>query len=204
MYRASAALILTLAATPAAAQDVASATDPQTVVDQITALGYEARLEPYESGRPRIQARIVGVNYAVAFYGCLEDMTDCLGLMFTAGFDLNEATDWKVVNDWNETRIYTRAFLDDESDPYVQMPVPIAEALSAGEMRRLVELWENALVRFTDEIGFDRPEDSAGAPAPRQPVASGTPTPPAQPAPPVGRVAPKKGASAGALRSDDQ
>lgn len=201
MFRPTAALVLTLAAHGAAAQDVASATDPQSVVDQIAALGYEATLEPYESGRPRIQARIVGVNYAVAFYGCLEDMTDCLGLMFTAGFDMPDATDWKVVNDWNETRIYTRAFLDDESDPYVQMPVPNAEQLSAGELRRLVEIWENALVRFTEEIGFERPEDSPAAPAPSQPEASGTAAAPAQP---LGRVAPKKGASAGALRSDDQ
>jgi len=204
MRPTSAALILTVLAGGAQAQDVASATDPQSLLDQLTVLGFDARLEPYESGRPRISARIVGVTYSLAFYGCLDDMTDCRGLMFTAGFDMSEPVGWEVANDWNETRVYSRAFIDDEGDPYVQMPVPTAEALSQDEVRRLVEIWESAVIRFTDKIGFERPEESAGtaAPAPDQPVASGQPatTPPSS----SGRVAPKKAPGAGALGVGDQ
>ena len=68
-------------ATPGAlaAQDVAFAADPQSLVDEIKALGHDARLDPCESGRPRIRSRIVGVDYSLAFYGCLDDMTDCRG-----------------------------------------------------------------------------------------------------------------------------
>ena len=206
MRPTSAALILSLVAGGAQAQDVASATDPQSLVDQFIGLGFDARLEPYESGRPRISAKIVGVNYSLAFYGCLDDMTDCRGLMFTAGFDLSEPVGWEVANDWNETRVYSRAFIDEEGDPYVQMPVPTAEALSADEIRRLVDIWESAVIRFTDTIGFDRPEESAGAdtPASDQPVASGQPGTVPTPPQPSGRVAPKKAPGASALGAGDQ
>jgi len=206
MRPTSAALILSLAAGGANAQDVASATDPQSLLDQFEGLGMDARLEPYESGRQRIRAKVAGVNYALAFYGCLDDMTDCRGMMFTAGFDMAEPVGWEVVNDWNETRVYSRAFIDEEGDPYVQMPVPTAEALSEDEIRRLVDIWESAVIKFTDTIGFERSEDSASAatPAPGQPVASGQPATGATATTPSGRVAPKKAPGAGALGAKDQ
>jgi hypothetical protein len=191
-------LALALAAGGAHAQGTASAEDPQSVLDQFTALGFEASLDPYESGRPRIVSKIVGVNYAVAFYSCYDDMTGCEGLMFTAGFDMSEPTGSDVVNEWNETRVYSRAFLDEEDDPYVQMPVPVARTLSQADVRRLVDIWESEVVKFTDKIGFNRPDDAA--PASSDPVA---PDPPATPAP-AGRVGPKKAPSASSFGKKDQ
>ena len=196
-------LAVSLAASGAVAQGTATAGDPQSVLDHFQTLGYDAALDPYESGRPRITSRIVGVNYALAFYSCFDDMTDCEGLMFTAGFDMSEPTAMDVVNEWNETRVYSRAFLDDEGDPFVQLPVPVARALSQDDIRRLVDVWESELTRFTDAIGFDRPEDNA-APA-EAPVASAQPTPPPAATPaPSGRVGPKKAPSASSLGSQDR
>jgi len=111
--------------------------------------------------------------------------------MFTSGFDMRDGTAWDIVNTWNETRVYSRAFLDDESDPYVQMPVPIARALNPGDVARMMDLWEDAIVDFTDEIGFTRPDSRSTSSS--DPVASGADAAPAA----SGRVVPKKAGSGG-------
>jgi len=206
MRPTSVILVLSLLAGGAHAQTAASAANPQSIADQFEMLGYDARLDPYESGRPRIRSAILGVNYSVAFYGCLDDMTDCQGLMFTAGFDMSDPSTWQFANGWNETRVYSRAFLDEDSDPYVQMPVPVASSLSHEDMRRLVDIWETEVIKFTDQIGFERSEESASESAPESdPVASAQPTAPASATPESSvRVGPKKAPSASSLGAQDR
>ncbi len=121
-------------------------------------------------------------------------------MMFTAGFDMNDPVGWQVVNEWNETMVYSRAFINDDGDAYGQMPVPNGISLDAGEVSRIVSIWESAVTKFTDEIGFNRPEDDPAPAAPSQPVASGQPTPP----PVSQRVGPKKAAGSTGLGSEAQ
>lgn len=140
----------------AQAQGVVTAANPQTVIDQLQSLGYKASYEPYESGRPNVISAAAGVNYAISFYGCLEDMTDCRTLMFTAGLDMPDGSSMETINNWNQTRVYTHAFLDPAGDPYFRMAVIRGQDMSAEEFRRILEIWEDAMVDFTDEVGFER------------------------------------------------
>ncbi len=148
-------LMAVLTAGSAMGQGISSS-DPQSLLRELQAMNHDVRLAPYDSGRPRIRGRLAGFNYAIAFYSCLEDHTDCRGLLFTAGFDMTDGTAWDLVNRWNRESVYTRACLDDENDPFVQMPVPIARDFDTGDVARMMDLWESELVDFTDEIGFKR------------------------------------------------
>ncbi len=166
MLAAVAPLVLTaaLAAGSATAGGISSS-DPQSLLAELESMGYDVWLDPYESGRPRIKGRLVGVNYSLAFYSCLDDMTDCLGLMFTAGFDMRNGTGLDVANTWNQEMVYSRAYIDNEDDPFVQMPVPISRDLDSADVARLMDLWESTLEDFTDEIGFKRHRSGSDAPS---------------------------------------
>lgn len=152
----SAALTAALSAGAANAQGMVSAGNPQTVIDQLQSMGYKASYEPYESGRPRVLSAIAGINYAIAFYGCLDDMSDCRSMMFSSGFDMPSGSAMATINNWNKSRVYTRAFLDEEEDPYFQMPVVRGQDMSAEDFRRVMNIWEDAVIDFTDEVGFER------------------------------------------------
>lgn len=156
MKFASVFLSAALMAGAASAQSWVTAANPQTVIDQLQSMGYKASYEPYDSGRPRVLTAIAGINYAIAFYGCADDMTDCRSVMFTAGFDMPSGSAPETINNWNQTRVYTRAFLDADQDPYFQMPVVRGQDMSAEDFQRVMNIWEDAVIDFTDEIGFER------------------------------------------------
>ncbi|PIE07585.1 MAG: hypothetical protein CSA74_06530 [Rhodobacterales bacterium] len=156
MRFASIPLFVALMAGAANAQSAITSADPQTVIDQLKTMGYRASYEPYESGRPRVLTGIAGVNTSIAFYGCLDDMTNCKTLMFTSGMDMPEGSSWSTINNWNQSRIYTRAFLDENNDPYFVMPIARGQDMSAEDFSRLMNIWEDAVIDFTDEIGFER------------------------------------------------
>ncbi len=156
MRFASTILTAALVAGAAHAQGTVTAADPQTVIDQLHEMGYRASYEPFDSGRPRVLTGVAGVNTSIAFYGCLDDMTDCKTLMFTSGMDMPEGSSTATVNNWNQSRIYTRAFLDENDDPYFVMPIPRGQDMGADEFARLLNIWEDAVIDFTDEIGFER------------------------------------------------
>lgn len=156
MKFASIFLSAALVAGAANAQSYVTAANPQTMIDQLQSMGYKASYEPYDSGRPRVLTAIAGINYAIALYGCLDDMTDCRSMMFTAGFDMPSGSSLGTINSWNQTRVYTRAFLDEEEDPYFQMPIIRGEDMSGEDFRRVMNIWEDAVIDFTDEVGFER------------------------------------------------
>ena len=149
-------LSASLFAGAASAQGLVTAHDPQTVIGQLQSMGYRASYEPYDSGRPKVLTATAGINYNIAFYACAEDMTGCGSLLFWVGFDMPDGSDWTMVNDWNQTRVYSRAYLDADNDPYFMMPVVLAEDMSPEEFERVLGIWEDAIIDFTDQIGFDR------------------------------------------------
>ena len=156
MRFATTILTAALMAGAANAQSYVTAADPQTVIDQLQNMGYRASYEPYDSGRPRVLTGIAGVNTSIAFYGCMDDMTNCQTLMFTSGMDMPEGSSFATINNWNQSRIYTRAFLDENDDPYFVMPIPRGQDMSSEDFARLMNIWEDAVIDFTDEIGFER------------------------------------------------
>lgn len=159
MKFASFFLSAALMAGGASAQSYVTSADPQTVIDQLQSLGYRASFEPYDSGRPRILTGIAGVNTNIAFYACDEgdgEFTNCKTFMFTTGMDMPDGSSMTTINRWNQTRAFTRAFLDADGTPYFSMTIARGLDMTAEDFRRLLNIWEDAVIDFTDEIGFER------------------------------------------------
>ncbi|WP_088652315.1 YbjN domain-containing protein [Marinibacterium profundimaris] len=150
---AGAAAMLTLTAPGASAQMV-QASDMDTVVAALQDYGLRATLETSSSGRPIIRSAASGVNFTIYFYGCTTQHTDCESINFSAGFDLEDGTTFPIINEWNETKLVGRAYLDDEMDPYLDHYVEIMSGLSRDVFNEVLSMWEESLGNFATHVGY--------------------------------------------------
>jgi len=59
-----------------ASGDLVTATNPQSVLDALSAAGYPGKLDKMDSGRTSIAVKISGLNTFIDFYDCADDLTD--------------------------------------------------------------------------------------------------------------------------------
>lgn len=135
-----------------AAPNTLTAADPQGFVAALQGAGYNASYEPYDSGRPRIRSSINDTNYSIVFYSCDDAMADCEAILFVAGFDLSNGASFAAANDWNSTTIYSRVSLDEDMDPFLEMPIYDAREISRFDFEDMVDFWGDELSDFSDEV----------------------------------------------------
>ncbi|MEM0978357.1 MAG: YbjN domain-containing protein [Pseudomonadota bacterium] len=149
--------LATLTISGVAATAGPGAADPLATVTALQDLGFRAQYEPSESNnRPRIRSSTAGINFSIWYYGCDETMTNCDTLLFSAGFDFQDGSTLAVVNTWNDREVLGRAFLDDENDPLIDLALPEVQEMSTDELESILELWEDIIIEYTEEIGFNR------------------------------------------------
>jgi hypothetical protein len=143
-----------LAGGPAAAEGgPVTARDPQSVVDALLELGFRASLTEDSYGDPLIESSAEGVDFNVLFYGC-EDNVECSVIQFRAGFDLEGGTTLEAINEWNAGRIFGKAFLDEENDPFVEMALEMRAPMPLESFEANHEWWRTVLVGFQRHIGW--------------------------------------------------
>ena len=144
---------LLFTAVPAQAATLVDATDPARLVDIIQDLGYRAQLTTDDAGDPEIQSAVGGAEFSILFFGCTDNRA-CKYLLFRGGWDLPEGATLDVVNGWNHDKLFGRAHLDDESDPWLEMPVTMDGGVSRTNFEDAFDWWEVIVAEFEDHIGF--------------------------------------------------
>ena len=132
---------------------IVDATDPSELVNIIQALGYRARLEVDGEGDPMIRSSVGGTQFAVVFYGCSEQHDGCQILLFKAGYELNEKVGMDVINNWNATRLFGRAYLDEVNDPWIELVLNVHGGVTRQQFENTFEWWETSVGEFEDQIG---------------------------------------------------
>jgi hypothetical protein len=132
---------------------IVDATDPGKLVSIIQNLGYRAKLEVDADGDPMIRSSVGGTQFAVVFYGCSAEHDECQILLFKAGYDLVDKVGMEVINQWNATRLFGRAYLDDIQDPWLEMVLNVNGGVTRQQFETTFEWWESSLGEFEDEIG---------------------------------------------------
>jgi hypothetical protein len=144
-----------LAATPAAAEMV-RAQDPGSLVRAMKAAGYTAQLGADGVGDPMISSTYQGTNFKIFFYNCTNH-ANCATVQFHAGYDMDGSTSLQLINEWNRSQRFGRAFLDKVNDPILEMDVDLDDG---GQSPLLfidnVEFWVSVMPKFEDAIGFNR------------------------------------------------
>lgn len=138
---------------PALTGNMVDATSPQAVADLLQQAGYRAVVGVDNIGDPKIDSSAAGVDFTIYFYGC-ENGGNCQSVQFSSGYDLEKGTSFQAMNDWNSTQRFGYAYLDNESDPYVNMDVNMAYGISADSFIDSLALWEQVLSDFQTQINW--------------------------------------------------
>lgn len=139
-------------ASPLSAETV-DATDPEKLVAVIQDLGYRASLGSDGIGDPMIGSSVGGVEFGIYFYGCTKGER-CKSLLFTVGYDPEAGTTLDVVEAWNERTLFGRAYLDEEGDPWLEMPVNMFGGVSRENFEDAYDWWEVIVDDFEKHIDF--------------------------------------------------
>ena len=112
-------LMLILAA-PAAAEMV-TARDPAAIAALLKDKGYRAEIvEGADS--TYVRTADSGVPVTIFFMSC-EGRTNCSTIQFYTGFTDAKNVPLERINEWNKTRRFARAYIDNEGDPVIEMDV---------------------------------------------------------------------------------
>lgn len=130
-------------AAPANAQLV-SAANPESVASALRAQGYQAELTKDSDGDPMIRSGTGGTKFIILFFGCTAGQ-NCATLQFYAGYADVEVTHERV-NEWNKTRRFGRAYIDNEGDPVVEMDLDLDDGgMSRALFEDNVEFWASVV-----------------------------------------------------------
>jgi len=133
--------------------ETVDATDPARLAQVIQELGYRALLDTDNVGDPLITSSVAGTEFSIFFYRC-NDNTNCKVVLFKVGYDLSDGTTAEVINAWNEANLFGRAYLDDENDPWLEMPVNLDGGVSRANFEDSFDWWEVVVSKFQDHIDF--------------------------------------------------
>lgn len=144
------------ASSPAAAEALVRAQDPQTIVDALQDAGYTAKLGVDKVGDPMVTSAYSGTTFQVLFYNCT-DHKECATVQFHSGYDFDHVLPLETLNEWNRSQRFGRAFLDKENDPILEMDVDLDDGgLTPLLFIDNIEFWTSVLPKFQKHIGYTK------------------------------------------------
>ena len=137
-----------------AAEPTVSAKEPEKILEIAKGFG-SAELSVDSAKDPRIVGRIDGQRYAIYFYGC-ENNKDCSSIQFVAGWALEEGKrpSSTVINEWNRTKRYGKAYIDSDGDPMLEVDLPL-DSVPTAHLERWFRWWQVGLKGFKKHIGME-------------------------------------------------
>lgn len=119
----------------------------------LKAKGLQAEITKDDAGDPMIKSASEGVSWRIYFYNCTAGR--CNSIQFSAGFDLDNGITYSKANEWNYTKRFSRAALDDDMDPYVRYDVDAEKGFTSEAMALAVETWLLVLPSFSEFVGYE-------------------------------------------------
>ena len=154
MATTGAILLLGLALSAGAkAQTIVSAEDPGALIAIIQELGFQAKLEKDDVGDPVILSSSGGVDFRIYFYECKNNKR-CKSLHFSVGYDLADGSSLDAVQLWNADKRFASAYLDGESDPFLQMDVNTDGGVTQQNFENTFQLWQSLKGEFEQFIDW--------------------------------------------------
>jgi hypothetical protein len=145
------ALALSFASAAQAAN--VSAKDPSGIVRLLQEKGYKAELSNDETG-PIIKSADSGYNFMIFFLNC-DQGKNCSTIQFYAGFNDVEGLELTRINEWNKTKRFARAYIDDEADPVIELDLDLDfQGIPAENFLEILNTWTSlvpAFARFVSE-----------------------------------------------------
>lgn len=151
--RTAVALLIIFAALPAAAQNLIDASDEALLAKFLQDQGFRAKLEVLDDGDPVIRSNSSGTNFSIYFYNC-ERGTNCQSIQFFVAYDLEDGTSLERINQINTRNRFTKIYLDDENDPYMELDVNLAFGVTHENLADTLEWWLLSMGELERELDW--------------------------------------------------
>jgi hypothetical protein len=100
-----------------------------------------------KDGDPLIRGAIKDLKFGVFFVGC-HDSPVCESITFSAGFKVKNMSQTKIAQ-WNRTRRFGRAYLDENSEAWVEMDVDLAYGATTEAVENNLDRWASVMSEFS-------------------------------------------------------
>jgi len=131
-----------------------TAKDANTVLKAMQDFGLVATMGEDGQGDPKISSRVSDTKFSVYFYGC-KDNTNCNSIMIKAGYDLNDGISALKINEWNRNKRFSKAYIDDDGDPFLEMDVNLAyEGVGSKNFEDDLDWWRLLVEDFEEFIDW--------------------------------------------------
>jgi hypothetical protein len=125
------------------------------IVAALEKRGFSVELKTDRDDDPLIESTDQDEPFQVHFYGCTGG-SDCQYLQFVSGWDLSNGTTAEVIERWNEDRVWGRAFLDSDDDPWIDLAVNLKGGVTSENFDDTVSWWRSIMRDFEDYIGYTK------------------------------------------------
>ena len=156
----AAAIVAVLSATPAGADGtVYNDLAGSEIAELLDAHGYSATLTTDDHGDPLVMGSADGLKFKVFTYDCNNQAPRrCRSLQFVSAFSLGHKPtpdDYVAMNQYNNDRVFGRAFIDTNGDAAVDFVVNLSGGVLAANLMDDVGTWKTyVLEKFIQHLGW--------------------------------------------------
>lgn len=122
-----------------------TARDPNSVLEALSQLGYQASLTIAPNGANAIEMRVEGAPSYIDFWNCDQSNRNCETLMLVYGIDLPDGTTLERANDWNADTIHGFVYLDENDDPWLSLTVRTDEGIPTTLFDNILKIWRSRI-----------------------------------------------------------
>jgi hypothetical protein len=133
------------------AQQLVTADPPEQVLAIAQNYG-EARMDTDSQGNPMIIGTISGIHYFGFFYGCDgKGGAGCDSLQLRASWTVGTVS-LQHINEWNRTRRFGKAYLEDDGDVALEMEVNLDFGVTYDNLNDTFDWWRIGITEFADHL----------------------------------------------------
>jgi hypothetical protein len=119
----------------------------QDVAQVMRGKGYPVEIATAHDGDPLIRSTARGLKFGVFFYEC-RGAPRCHAIQFAAGFSAKNVTPEKIAL-WNRKKRFGRAYLDDSSEPWVEMDMDLGHGATTEALANDLDRWMVVMDEFS-------------------------------------------------------
>ncbi|RIH81831.1 putative bacterial sensory transduction regulator [Meiothermus luteus] len=110
---------------------------------------------PFERvGNSKYHLRIAGVRVVLLMDRCQSGSCEILTL--ASGFTMDTPPSLEEVNEWNQNKRFSRAYLDSDGDPWVESELHLRFGVTSETIRFFLAVFsKETLPKFIEHIGFN-------------------------------------------------
>ena len=153
MFKKSLLAAVALILTPlgANAQALVDASDVDIIAALVQEEGYRAVIGTDGVGDPMITSSAGGYDFDMYFYGCTEG-ENCRDIQFSLVVDVEGGMSLTRVQDFNLEKRWVKVYLNEESNPHLEMDVNLYGGVSATNFKDTLDWWVILMNDFVEYI----------------------------------------------------